>query len=174
MMAALPLQFGERNITTKTKSKSKAPASKATKSTKAKVAPAKKAKAAPPKAVPAGECPKGGAHEWVDDDGDRHCGKCKEPAPAKATKKKAKATTEPAAKKMSAIDAAAKLLADTKGPLNCKEMIEAIATKGYWTSPGGKTPHATLYSAIIREIAEKGNKARFTKTERGKFTALAN
>ena len=31
-------------------------------------------------------------------------------------------------------------------PMNAKEMIEAMAAKGYWTSPGGKTPHATLYS----------------------------
>lgn len=36
--------------------------------------------------------------------------------------------------------------------------------------PGGKTPHATLYSAILREIATKGNEARFKKTERGHFT----
>ena len=38
-------------------------------------------------------------------------------------------------------------------------------------SPGGKTPHATLYSAIIREIAWKGKEARVLKTERGKFAA---
>ena len=50
-------------------------------------------------------------------------------------------------------------------------MIEAMAKKGLWTSPGGKTPHATLYRAIIREIAVKGKEARFVKTERGKFAA---
>ena len=55
--------------------------------------------------------------------------------------------------------------------MNTKEMVEAMAAKGYWTRPGGKTPHATLYSAILREIKTKGNDARFTKTERGKFTA---
>jgi len=33
----------------------------------------------------------------------------------------------------------------------------------------GQTPHATLYSAILREIAKKGKESRFTKTERGKF-----
>jgi hypothetical protein len=55
--------------------------------------------------------------------------------------------------------------------MNCKEMIEAMAAKALWTSPGGKTPHATLYSAIIREIALKGKEARFVKTERGKFAA---
>ncbi len=36
-----------------------------------------------------------------------------------------------------------------------------------------QTPHATLYSAILREIGTKGKGARFKKTERGKF-ALAN
>jgi hypothetical protein len=93
------------------------------------------------------------------------------PAPeAKATKvaKKAKASRE---KKVSAIDAAAQVLAGAKEPLNAKEMIEAMAAKELWSSPGGKTPHATLYSAIIREISLKGKKARFVKTERGKFAA---
>jgi hypothetical protein len=78
---------------------------------------------------------------------------------------------KPAAeKKLGAIDAAAKLLAETGQPMTCREMIEAMAAKGYWTSPGGKTPQATLYSAILREIATKGTEARFKKTERGKFT----
>ena len=55
--------------------------------------------------------------------------------------------------------------------MNAKEMIDAMATKGLWSSPGGKTPHATLYSAILREINEKGKEARFVKTERGHFAA---
>lgn len=46
--------------------------------------------------------------------------------------------------KLSAIDAASKVL-ETSGPLNCKELIEAMAEQGLWTSPGGKTPrHALL------------------------------
>jgi len=40
-------------------------------------------------------------------------------------------------------------------------------------SPNGKTPHATLYSAIIREIATKGKEARFVKKDRGMFAAKA-
>ena len=72
---------------------------------------------------------------------------------------------------MSAIDAAAQVLSASKEPLTSKEMIEAMAAKKLWTSPGGATPHATLYSAIIREIAAKGKEARFVKTERGKFAA---
>ena len=53
--------------------------------------------------------------------------------------------------------------------MTAKEMVAAAEAKGYWKSPGGKTPHATVYSAIIREIAAKGSEARFVKTERGKF-----
>jgi hypothetical protein len=90
-------------------------------------------------------------------------------APAKKSKAKPAANGEAKAKKLSAIDAAAQVLASTKGAMNCKEMIEALAAKGLWTSPGGKTPHATLYSAILREINEKGKDARFVKTERGRF-----
>jgi hypothetical protein len=53
--------------------------------------------------------------------------------------------------------------------MTVKEMVEAAETNGYWKSPGGKTPHATVYSAIIREIAAKGAEARFRKTDRGRF-----
>ena len=72
---------------------------------------------------------------------------------------------------MSALDAAAKLLAETGQAMNCQEMIQAMAEKGYWTSPGGKTPSATLYSALLRETQTKGKDSRFRKTERGKFEA---
>ena len=84
-----------------------------------------------------------------------------------ATKKK-KTTGE---KKMSAIDAAAKVLAPVKNPMSTKQMIEKMEAKGLWKSPGGKTPWATLYSAIIREIAAKGDEARFVKADRGLFLA---
>jgi PleD family two-component response regulator len=94
------------------------------------------------------------------------------PKATKSAAKKAKpAATNGAAKKLSAIDAAAKVLVATKQPMSCKALIEAMATKGLWTSPGGKTPHATLYSAIAREIATKGKDARFKKTDRGQFAA---
>jgi hypothetical protein len=91
-------------------------------------------------------------------------------AAAKPAKAKAK---EPKAKKVGALDAAAQVLASSKESLNCKAMIEAMAKKGLWTSPGGKTPHATLYSAIIREIAVKAKESRFVKKDRGLFDANA-
>ncbi len=78
---------------------------------------------------------------------------------------------EPKPKKLSALDAAAQVLAAATEPLNCQQLIEAMTTQGLWTSPGGKTPHATLYSAMVREINVKGKEARFTKTERGHFTS---
>ena len=70
---------------------------------------------------------------------------------------------------MSALDAAAKVLAETGQPMTCQEMIDAMASKGYWSSPGGQTPAATLYSAILRETSKKGAQARFRKEARGKF-----
>ena len=94
---------------------------------------------------------------------------------AKATKaaKKApaKKTGEPKEQKVSAVGAAAQVLASSKEPMNAKEMIDAMAARALWTSPVGKTPRATLYSAIIREIALKGNESRFVKKDRGQFAA---
>jgi hypothetical protein len=76
-----------------------------------------------------------------------------------------KAKKETGPKKLSAIDAAAKVLAEAGEPMDCQTMIKTMAEKGYWTSPGGKTPAATLYSAILRELQTKGNDSRFKKTE---------
>jgi hypothetical protein len=70
---------------------------------------------------------------------------------AKTAKAKAPATKTKNAKrdgKMSALDAAAKVLAEAREPMNCKAMIEAMAAKGLWTSPGGATPWATLYTVV--------------------------
>jgi hypothetical protein len=58
-------------------------------------------------------------------------------------------------------------------PMSCPEMIAAMVAKGYWTSPAGKTPQATLHSAISRKIGTKGKESRFQKTECGRFTRLA-
>ena len=85
--------------------------------------------------------------------------------PAKTTTKKK------SVKKLSCLDAASKVLVESKGPMTCKEMIEVMAAKGLWKSPRGQTPDRTLYSAILREIAKRGKDARFTKTQRGKFAA---
>lgn len=77
------------------------------------------------------------------------------------------------AKRVSCLEAAAMVLADAKEPMGALEMIEAMATRGLWSSPGGATPHASLYAAVIREIAKKGAESRFAKTDRGRFTTNA-
>ena len=78
-----------------------------------------------------------------------------------ATKK----TTKP----LSQIDAAIKVLGRARKPMSCIEMIDAMAKKKLWVSPGGKTPEATLYSSILRDL-KKGKDARFKKAAPGRFT----
>ncbi len=70
-------------------------------------------------------------------------------------------------KKVSGLDAAAQVLKDAGKPMGFKEITDGAIAKGWKTN--GKTPQATLYAAAIREIAAKGKKARFRKTERGMF-----
>ncbi len=108
----------------------------------------------------------------------------KSPTVAKGAKKTAKATTkakpkkaatrakegQQKAKRLSGLDAAARVLAESKDAMTCRQIVEMAFKKGYWKS-GGKTPHATVYSAIIREIAAKGKDSRFRKVDRGKFAA---
>jgi short subunit dehydrogenase-like uncharacterized protein len=90
-------------------------------------------------------------------------------APVEATPKAKRAAQEAKPKKVSALDAAAKVLAENGAAMTTQAMIQAMAAKGYWTSPGGQTPAATLYSAILRELTTKGAQARFVKIARGLF-----
>jgi hypothetical protein len=91
----------------------------------------------------------------------------KAPSPKQAAKKTAPGKTDG---QLSALDAAAKVLGETETPMTTGAMIEAMGAKGYWSSPNGKTPAATLYAAILREIGKKGADARFEKVDRGQFT----
>ncbi|MBN9517669.1 hypothetical protein J0H58_03980 [bacterium] len=83
------------------------------------------------------------------------------------------AVGEPAAggPKLSALAAAARVLAETGAALTCQELVGVMAAKGYWTSPGGKTPEATLHAAISTEIRKRGDAARFRKAAPGRFAA---
>ena len=85
------------------------------------------------------------------------------PAPECATAKKEK--------KVSLLDLAAKILADTGEALNCKELVAKAKETG-WVSTG-KTPEQTLYSGIFREMKEKGEASRFKKSadRKGSFEA---
>jgi hypothetical protein len=87
---------------------------------------------------------------------------------AKASKRR-QAAARPKERKPSALDAAVRVLAEEGRAMSCPELIEAMAVKGYWSSPKGKTPAATLYAAIAREIQTKAAAARFTRSGPGKF-----
>jgi hypothetical protein len=93
--------------------------------------------------------------------------------PKKLRKAKTAATATESAdaseKRLSCVTAALKVLGESSEPMNAQELVTAMEAKGYWSSPGGKTPHATLYSAILRDLA-KGDDSKFVKTERGRFT----
>jgi HB1, ASXL, restriction endonuclease HTH domain len=73
--------------------------------------------------------------------------------------------------KLSALAAALQVLQETAAEMTCPQLIERMSAQGYWTSPGGKTPAATLHAALIREIKNQGAQARVRKTARGKFAA---
>ena len=102
-------------------------------------------------AEPAGACPTA-ATEWTR----RRLASAT--SPSGKDKAKARRRSPRRKKRISGLDAAAKVLEESGQPMTAKEMVEAAEAKGYWKSPGGKTPHATVYSAIIREIAIKGQR----------------
>ena len=89
-------------------------------------------------------------------------GEKKTPAKAANTKK----PRNP--RKPSGLDAAAQVLAASGDPMRSKDIVDTMLAKGLWFTKG-KTPHATIYAAIIREISQKGKDARFEKVDRGRF-----
>ena len=94
-------------------------------------------------------------------------------APAKraATPKTAAAPSPKAVpqKGLGLLSAAAAVLERAGEAMSVKAMIEGAKASGLWTPGAGKTPEQTLYSAIIREIKDKGDASRFRKEGRGRF-----
>ncbi len=80
-----------------------------------------------------------------------------------------KATVEKKPQRVSALNAAAEVLKKAGKPMRCIELIAAMSQQGLWSSPGGKTPSATLHAAIGKEIIRLGRTARFKKINRGQF-----
>ena len=75
-------------------------------------------------------------------------------------------------KKISGLTAAFMVLVDADAELSVKTIVETAAKKGWWKSDAA-TPTATVYAAIIREIATKGKDARFKRgTKKGAFQAI--
>ena len=74
-------------------------------------------------------------------------------------------------KRLGLVDAAIQVMKAAGKPMNCKDIVKVILEKKLWETTG-KTPDATLYSSILRDIQKKGAEARFKKVDRGQF-ALA-
>jgi hypothetical protein len=83
------------------------------------------------------------------------------------TTKTAEAPAKP--KRISGLDAAARVLTEAAGAMGSRKIVDVMLAKGFWKTRG-KTPHATIYAAMIREIQKKGKEARFEKVARGRFT----
>ena len=107
------------------------------------------------------------------------------PKPAKAKKAKPSPAPEPEpsapvesprvethqAGKTSGLDAAYQVLRLAGQAMSVGDVVSKMLADGMWQT-GGKTPAATIYSAIIREIKTKGSDSRFRKAARGQFEAI--
>jgi len=134
--------------------------------TKAKKAPnaAKEPKARKPKAT---NVTKGGGGTRV-----RSSAKTELPDKPETPKKESSqaiGTKTKAKLKPSLLDIAAEVLSDGK-PRNCDQIITEVLASGDWQT-SGKTPAATLYSGMIREINNNSSKpSRFERTAtKGEF-----
>jgi len=86
-------------------------------------------------------------------------------AAAKGRQKKVKAAkAAKGERKPGCLDAAVRVLQEAGKPMQCGEIVQQALAKGYWQTKGA-TPAATLYAAMVREVAAKGTKARFRRAE---------
>ena len=92
---------------------------------------------------------------------------------ARRAKPEAEVTTGPG-EKLSMLDAAFRVLNESGTAMSCPELIGILAGRRLWSSPNGKTPAATLHSALMREIEVKKETSRFRKTAPGRFTAAGD
>lgn len=87
-------------------------------------------------------------------------------------------TPVPSGRGPSLLDSAAQLLGalstkEATGGLSTKAIVERLTKQGLWSSPAGKTPSATLYSALLREIHQKKSASRFRRVGPGRFARAA-
>ncbi len=93
--------------------------------------------------------------------------------PAKRASMRGKAVAAPS-RRLIALDAAARVLSELSPKaaaegLTAAALVERMAAARLWSSPGGKTPAATLYAAMIRDIAAKKGASRFQRIGKGLF-----
>jgi hypothetical protein len=169
---ALGIVTPRQEISMKTKNKSAKPSKPSKAPVPRRVAIGKSARSAEPtaqSAVQATTQPTADASHATNDT--KPTKPIKQPRTAKPAKqpRAPKPAKEPKPRRTSALDAAAIVLADVNKPLRTVDLIAEMQSRGLWVSPGGKTPEATLYAAMIREINTKGDTARFKKVDRGLF-----
>jgi hypothetical protein len=70
--------------------------------------------------------------------------------------------------KLNLIDAAHRVLAESKKAMTTREIVAACAEKQYWTS-NAPTPFQSLTAVLNRDIQANAAQSRFTKQGRGKF-----
>lgn len=93
----------------------------------------------------------------------------KPPAPKKASRagRPRKASGSLASSgRMSCRDAAWRILSDADAPMSAKQIVDAMSSRGLWTSPAGKTPDRTLSTLMLR------CPHRFRRADRGLFAAV--
>ena len=90
---------------------------------------------------------------------------------AAKTKKDAARAERPG---MTCLDAAFKVLLGWAEGRDAKQIVKEAAEKGWWKSPLGVTPWATVYAGMIREIASKGENSRFLRDPNKKGSFIAN
>lgn len=73
--------------------------------------------------------------------------------------------------KLSALEAAVKVLEETGSPMTAKQLIEAMSNKGYWSSTA-RAPAHSLANAIQREIHRTGADCLFQQVGRSKFALV--
>jgi len=71
---------------------------------------------------------------------------------------------------LSGLDAAHKVLLESRRPMKVKEIAEIALRNGY-CKLNGATPEFTISAAMQREIKNAGNESRFIKAQRGLFAA---
>lgn len=89
--------------------------------------------------------------------------------PKKAPVKTKRTVPEQSRQKVSQMQAAAIVLAQSHSPMTCGEMVTAMVDQKLWSSPNGQTPAATLYAALLRHIRVHGKTSQFKKVGPGQF-----
>lgn len=68
-----------------------------------------------------------------------------------------------------ALQAAELVLMEMGKPLHCRELVQVMLSKGLWTTKG-RTPAATLYVALRRDMNGKGSDSRLRHAGKGLFS----